>query len=729
MTAAMSTTEPREGARAIARTEVRPDGVAVLTLDDPAEAHNTIKVDVMEALFGALARLDASGRVRAIVLQGKPGSFLAGANLDVVRALRFAKDAEDAAAEIARRFGHLARGGKPVVAYVHGPALGGGMELALACTAAVATTDRSTVLGLPEVKLGLMPAANGLLRVAERAGLRVAVDLGLTGRSLRARQAHDLGLVDEVVDSAVGLEAACALAKKLAERPEMRKFLPRRRQRAVRRGLRGVEQLLLERNPLGRSLLFRRARAEADQKTRGHYPAVARILDVLARWASHGFASAAELEARLFGELVVSETSHRLVELFFATTALKKDSGLEAGESARPARVEHVAVLGAGLMGAGIACVTVQAGLPVRMKDRDDLALGRGLRYVQEQLGRRRSLSARERAQAFGLLSGAVDYSGLRHADVVIEAVFEDLALKHEVLREVEKLVSTDCVIATNTSSLPIGQISQAAAHPERVVGMHYFSPVPKMPLLEVVRAPATDARAVATAVALGRRQGKAVIVVKDGTGFYTTRILAPYLHEAAHLLAEGVAIDAVDDALVDWGFTVGPLHLLDEVGLDVAVHVASVMHEAFGERMKPPSAMLALDADHRQGRKNGRGLYLHGRDGRRVDDTVYGTLGVTPKKKAMHDEIGLRCSLAMINEALRCHEEGVVRSARDADLGAILGLGFPAFRGGPLRYVDVIGPAEVLGRTRALEQRFGARFTPAPLLVEMARKAKRFYG
>lgn len=713
-------------APSIVRTEIRDDGVAVLTLDDPRETHNTITPQLGAELSAALETAFADDKVKALVVRGKRDSFLVGANIDFVSTIRFAKDAEDASREVSRRFTQLGNGKKPVVACVHGPALGGGFEMSLACTATVASDDPKTVLGLPEVKLGLMPAANGLLRVAERAGLRVAIDVGLTGKNLRPRKALSLGLLDEVVPASIVLESACELALRLASGEGAK----RRRPRLT------LQRALLERNPIGRMVLFKKARAAAAKETRGHYPAVDRMLDVLERYGNRGFRSAADLEATLFGDLVVSETAHRMIELFFAHTATKKDPGVDVEEKdraqARP--VDRIAVIGAGLMGAGIATVTVQAGVGVRMKDTDDAALGRGLKYVRDVLDekvRRRSATPLERDKTFARLSGTVDYSGVANADLVVEAVFEDLALKHAVMRDVEKLVKDTCVIGTNTSSLPIASIAEAARVPERVLGMHYFSPVQKMPLLEVIRTKHTDPRAVATAVAFGKKQGKTVIVVRDGTGFYTTRILAPYLGEAAQLLTEGVSIEDVDHALVDWGFPVGPLTLLDEVGIDVAAHVSSVMHDSFGERMRPSGAMAALRADHRAGRKNGRGFYLYGRGRgakRRVDDTVYHALKVTPKERPKAEEVSLRCTMLMVNEALRCLDEGILRSARDGDVGAVLGIGFPPFRGGPFRLVDVLGAPEVLRRTRSLEQRLGKRFEPAPLLVEMARNGKRFY-
>jgi 3-hydroxyacyl-CoA dehydrogenase/enoyl-CoA hydratase/3-hydroxybutyryl-CoA epimerase len=746
----------------IVKVETRPDGVAVITLDDPSSTHTTITPALGGELTAALEVAGADPKVRAVVLRsGKKDSFLAGANIDFVRTIRFAEDAEEASQEVARRFaqlddlrapadrGRAAPAKKPVVAYVHGPALGGGFELSLACTATIATDDPKTVLGFPEVKLGLIPAANGLLRVAERAGLRIALDLGTTGKSLRAKTALALGLVDEIVPAAVGLESSVELALRLARDPQLAAALRKKRRPA--KSVKRIERALVEQNPIGRLALFRAARAEALKKTRGHYPAVERIIDLLACFGARGFRAAADLEPRLFGDLVVSETAHRLIEVFFAQTGVKKDTGLEATEKAASFPVDRVAVLGAGLMGAGIAAVSAQAGLAVRMKDTDDAAIGRGLRYVRDLLderARRGSISALERDAIFSRVTGAIDYTGLRNSDVVIEAVFENLELKHRVIREVEKLVRDTCVIASNTSSIPIARIAEASSRPEMVVGMHYFSPVHRMPLLEVVRTKHTEPCAVATAVALGKKQGKSVIVVRDGPAFYTTRILVPYLNEAAHLLAEGCSIEAIDAAMVDWGFPLGPFQLLDEVGIDVGSQVGAITQAAFGERMRPPESFAALRADDRKGWKNARGFYLHGsaapsrRTTKRfhfasrghgqlvVDPTVYDVLRLAPTPNAVPaDEIALRCSLAMINEALRCHGDGIVRSARDGDVGAIFGVGFPAFRGGPFRYVDVLGAAEVLRRTRSLEQRFGLRFEPAPLLVETARNGRRFYG
>jgi 3-hydroxyacyl-CoA dehydrogenase/enoyl-CoA hydratase/3-hydroxybutyryl-CoA epimerase len=710
-------------------------GVAFVRYDVPGESVNTLRAETLAEFDKALAAAESDPQVRAVVVEsGKPDSFIVGADVAMLKAVALPADAERLSREGQAALARLADSPKPVVAAVHGPCLGGGFELALACQGRVASDDPKTAFGLPEVQLGLLPGADGLQRVAERAGLAAALDLGLTGKTLRPAKAKRLGLVDEIVPAAILRRAAAERALALAEG----------RARPARRRP-GAQELALEKNPIGRAVLFRQARARALQKTHGHYPAVERIIDVLEAHASGGYAASREVEARAFGELVVSETAARLMAVFFATTALKKDPGVE-GPGAEPAPVAKIAVLGAGLMGAGIAYVTSNAGIAVRLKDVSDEALGRGLKYVADlydERQRRGALSPAERAQKAALVTGATDLSGLARADVIIEAVFEDLALKHRVLAEVEAVARPDAVVASNTSSIPIAKIASASKRPENVVGMHYFSPVHKMPLLEVVRTKESSPRAVATAVALGKKQGKTVIVVNDGVGFYTSRVLGPYMNEAAYLLAEGAPVDEIDRALTLWGWPVGPMALLDEVGIDVAAHVGPIMVEAFGERLAPPPAVTRLGADGRKGRKNERGVYLYGKAAKAargknpfarkprkpVDPDVYELLGVEPRPGALPlEEMQMRCSLQFVNEAAHCLGEGVVRSARDGDVGAIFGLGFPPFRGGPFRYVDGLGAAEVLRRIRSYEDRFGQRWAPAPLLVEMAEQNKKFY-
>jgi 3-hydroxyacyl-CoA dehydrogenase/enoyl-CoA hydratase/3-hydroxybutyryl-CoA epimerase len=438
-----------------------------------------------------------------------------------------------------------------------------------------------------------------------------------------------------------------------------------------------------------------------------------------------------EREARLFGELAVSDVSRRLVEIFFATTALKKDSGVD-DPAVAPRPVMSVGVLGGGLMGSGIAFVTVGAGVATRVRERDDLAAAKALASVRGLLDervKRRSMTKLERQSTMRLLTATTDWSGFEHVDVLVEAVFEDLALKREMVRAFER-VNRRGIFASNTSSIPIGRIAEASSRPEAVLGMHYFSPVQKMPLLEVIVTPRTAPEATATAVALGKKQGKTVVVVNDGPGFYTSRILAPYMNEAAELLVEGASVEDIDGALTAFGMPVGPITLLDEVGIDVGAKVGKVLYEAFGERMAQPKALERLIADGRLGRKSKKGFYTYGAKKKEVDATVYDLLpGGRARKRIGRDEIAERVVLQMVNEAIRCLGEGILRSARDGDVGAIFGLGFPPFLGGPFRYGDAIGPRTLLDRMERWHDKFGERFEPAPLLVEHARTGTPFHG
>lgn len=722
---------------------VRPDGVAVITYDVPGEAVNTLKPTFAADFERISSQIEGDPGIKAAILvSGKADTWIAGADIEMLKEITTA-----AQAEALSRAGHAAlerivRSPKPIVAAIHGAALGGGLEVALACHARVLTDDKKTVLGLPEVQLGLLPGINGLQRLAALAGLQAALDYGLTGKNMRPQKARQLGVADDVVPAPILEDTAAALALSLAEAGPP--FAAARGRKGGKKGPRldaaAVTRAALELNPLGRAVLFKKARQELRKKTGGHYPAPERIVDVLKAYADKGFEASKEVEARAFGELVVSSTARRLMEIFFATTAMKKDTGVD-DPAVKPRKVEKIAVLGAGLMGAGISYVSLNAGIQVRLKDRDDASLGRGLKYIADILGERvkkKQLTPIERDGKLALLTATTDYSGIKGADLVIEAVFEDLAIKHKVLQEVEAHGRAGVIFASNTSSIPISRIAAAARHPENVVGMHYFSPVHKMPLLEVIRTEKTAPEVVATAVSVGKRQGKTVIVVNDGVGFYTSRVLGPYMNEAIWLLTEGVAIEQIDRALVAWGWPVGPMALLDEVGIDVAAHVGPIMIEAFGERIAPPPMISKLVGDDRKGRKNERGMYLYGAaakrkgKGKHADESVYAVLGLpVPDAKGKPpvpvEEIQMRCSLQLVNEAMHCLGEGILRSPRDGDIGAIMGLGFPPFRGGPFRYVDSIGAAEVLRRIEGYQKQLGARWAPAPALVEAARSGKPF--
>ncbi len=721
------------------RFSVDDAGVATVLLDVAGERMNTLSLKLESDLGKVLDRLEKDDTIKAVVLGSAKRDFLAGADIEMIKELTSREAATKASRSAQEGFGRLERLhqdlGKPVVAAIHGAALGGGLELALACSHRVVSDSPKTTLGLPEVQLGLIPGAGGTQRLPRLIGIANALDLILTGKKVRPRKALRSGLVDEVVPEPILLEVARgrALAAARGERASERGGIAQLRQRALAfADKERLQQVALEENPVGQRILFKKALDTLRQKTRGNYPAPEKALQAVRIGMQEGMEAGLAAEADRFGELVMSPEARALISIFFATQELKKDNGTDdPSVAARP--VTKVGVLGGGLMGAGIATVTVaEAGTPVRIKEVDDAGLSRGMKYVAKSLGdsvKRGRYTRGEGERLLHQVTASTSMEGFGTAEVVIEAVFEDLELKRKMVRTVEEHGRADVIFASNTSSLPIAQIAEASKHPETVIGMHYFSPVEKMPLLEIIVTDKTAPWVTATCVQLGKDQGKTVIVVRDGTGFYTSRILAPYINEAAWLISEGAAIEDIDEAMVDWGFPVGPVVLVDEVGIDVAAKVAKIMQHAFGERLQAPGAMETLIADDRKGRKNGRGFYRY-EDGKKagVDPTVYRVFGQTEKRKSFDKaQIQERLGLTMVNEALRCLEENILRSARDGDIGAIFGLGFPPFRGGPFSYVDSLGATEVLGRLERLHRQHGKRFEPAGILRTMAKKRESF--
>jgi 3-hydroxyacyl-CoA dehydrogenase / enoyl-CoA hydratase / 3-hydroxybutyryl-CoA epimerase len=707
------------------------DGVAVVLMDKAGSPINTIDPEVATELAALADQLADDDAVEAVVMaSAKPSGFLAGADINYFVQLDSPEAGAQAMRELHGVFFQLERlhttHGKPLVMAIDGPALGGGNELALAGSMRIAADNDRTQLGQPEVRLGLIPGGGGTQRLPKVVGIAAALDLILTGRSARPYQARKIGLVDEIVPVEVLLDVAKQRAREsvghLGDRasPSMRDRLSPTH----------LQALALEQNPVGRRVLYKKAEDATLAETKGNYPAPPKALEAVKIGVELGPDAGYDAEARFFGELVVTPESKALRSLFFATQAMKHVTGISS--KAQPTRVDKVAVLGGGLMGAGIATVSaLNAGSTVRIKEIDDDAVGRALAHVRREIDKqveRRRLNAFEGEQTMNLVTGAGDWDGFANSDLVIEAVFESLDLKRSILDEVEDVVGDDVVFASNTSSLPIGDIAAKAKRPELVLGMHYFSPVEKMPLLEVIVTDQTADRATATAVEYGKRQGKTVIVVKDGPGFYTTRILIPYFNEAFFLLGEGASVEAIDEAMVQWGFPVGPILLADEVGIDVGAHISQIMIDAFGERMAGPQMMSGLVDDDRKGRKNGRGFYTYDKGKRGgVDETVYAALGLGPRRAISRHEIQDRISLAMIDEAARCLEDGILQSALDGDIGAVMGLGFPPFRGGPFWWIDSQGAARIVERLDDLAKRHGARFETAQILRDHADSGRAF--
>jgi len=697
---------------------VRPDNVAVVTIDVPDEKMNTLKAEFAVQVRAMLKQIRENKAIRGVVfISAKPDNFIAGADINMIARAQNAQEAEELARQGQQVMAEIHALPIPTIAAIHGACLGGGLELALACHSRICTDDAKTVLGLPEVQLGLLPGSGGTQRLPRLIGVSTALEILLTGKQLRARQALKAGLVDEVVTHSILLTAAVeqALKGRQAQRP-----LPVR------------ERILA--GPLGRALLFNMVGKKTEQKTNGNYPAAKRILEVVETGLAQGSSSGYAAEAKAFGELAMTPQSQALRTLFFASTEVKKDPGSEA----EPGPLRAVGVLGGGLMGGGIAFVTASKGkVPVRIKDITPKGINHALQYSWQNLERkvkRRHINASERDKTLGMITGTTNYRGFAHRDVVIEAVFEDLALKQQMVADVEQYCAPHTIFASNTSSLPIGDIAAKAARPERVIGLHYFSPVEKMPLVEVIPHAATSPQTIATVVKLAKLQGKTAVVVADKAGFYVNRILAPYINEAMRLLTEGEKIEHVDEALVKFGFPVGPIQLLDEVGIDTGTKIIPVLEATYGERFTPPANIVAaILKDDRKGRKNERGFYLYATKGRKskkqVDPSVYGLIQTTGPGKLSAAQCAERCVMMMLNEAARCFGEQVIKTARDGDIGAVFGIGFPPFLGGPFRYMDSLGAGEVVAVLQRLATQYGPRFTPCDELMHMAERGQTFWS
>ena len=706
--------------------EIDDERIGWIVFDDPDRPVNVLTEPVMLRLGHALDEARAAareGRARAVVVRsGKPDSFIVGADVDAIAALEDPAEAEAKIKLGQSIYDDVATLPVPTVAAIHGSCVGGGVELALACEHRVASDAEQTSLSLPEVLLGILPAWGGTTRLPRLVGLQAALDMLLTGKRVDARKARHIGLVADVLPAALFLEKTRAFALAVAGNP-----------RDVTPAKRPLLKRALDDTALGRRIVLRTARKRVLAETGGHYPAPLRILDLLSDHAGGPLEESLAAEARFAAELVVSPVCKNLVHVFHMREAARKRKRFgDAEASGRTVRT--LGVLGAGVMGGGIGQLAAQHDIRVYMKDIRHEAVTGGLRHARsifDKAVERRRMTPLQAQRHMELISGGLDYHGLGSADIVVEAIVEKMEIKKAVLGETEAHVARDCVIATNTSSLSVDEMAHALERPERFCGMHFFNPVHRMPLVEVVRGARTADEVVATVYALAVRLDKVPIVVRDGPGFLVNRILGPYLNEAGHLVGEGAPIAEIDRVAKAFGMPMGPLRLIDEVGIDVSSHAGAVLHEALGPRLEPSPVLKALASTPRLGRKGGSGFYRY-ENGREsgIDATVYEALGsVVPRPAEIPEaQIRDRLVLAMINEAARVLEDRIVDSAADVDLAMIMGTGFPPFRGGLLRFADTLHPRGLIDVLRALQAAHGQRFAPAPLIERLATEDRGFY-
>lgn len=706
------------------------NGIATLTFDLPGEKVNKLSLPVMKELKAHLEKLKTSNYKLVIFRSAKPKIFIAGADIEEIKELITPDQVRSAVSQGQNIFNMIEDLPMPTMALINGACAGGGCELILACDYRIATEDSSTRIGLPETQLGILPGFGGCIRLPRVVGIQASLDIILAGKLLNAKKAQKIGLVDYVVhpnllDSFADSEIEKILKSGGAKRRKT--FKPR-----------GFIAGLLE--GVAKGIVFSKAKSATLKATKGHYPAPIEALSVIQKtYGMSDRTKALEIELEHFTKCAVTDISKNLIHVFYLTEMVKKSSGVKNADiKARP--IKSLGVLGAGTMGGGIAYVAADKGIAVRVKDISHEANTKALKHAYDlwkKLAKKRIIDQYQFSQKVSLVSTTLDFSGFKNLDITIEAIVEDMGIKQKVIGQTAQNMRSDAIIVTNTSSLSVTEISKGHPHPEYFAGMHFFSPVHKMPLVEVIRGEKTSDETIATVFELSKKMGKMPVVVKDGPGFLVNRLLLPYMAEAAFFMAEGMDIKTVDKAFVNsFGMPMGPFELMDSVGLDVCVKVLNIFKKAYPDRVEVPALMQKLSENKsRLGQKTNLGFYKYDSSGRKteVDASIYSELGMSaPTNPYDVSECLERGVFAMINEsALALDQDQIVQTPHEVDLAMIMGTGFPPFRGGLLKYADSVGAKVICEKLTAYAEKRNAkaRLSPNIKLKERAQSGKLFYS
>ena len=709
---------------------IERNGVANLNFDMPNDKVNKLSAPVLSELEKAINVIDGNKAIRVLIItSSKKNIFIAGADINEIKDIFEPKDAFEKVSRGQNVITKISQLKIPTVSVINGACLGGGLELALACKYRVAVVNFKTVLGLPEVNIGIIPGFGGTQRLPKLIGLKESLKIILSGKAIDAKKAFKIGLIDDVIREEFLEEKLGHFVSEILTNGDSNHYLQRRLNAKKSRFFSELPVIM-------RPIIFYIARKGLYEKTKGKYIAPFYALEVVKRTYGMTYGSRGlKVEIEAFCELVVGESSKNLIEIFFTSEALKKDSGIEADIEAPI--VKKAALIGAGVMGGGIGWIFANNNIDIRIKDVTQKAIALGYNNIVKifnQLKKIRKITPELANMKIASVSTSLDYTGFDKRDFVIEAIVENMAVKKNVLAEAEGYLSDDAIIVSNTSSLSISEMAHSLKNPERFAGMHFFNPVNRMPLVEIIRGEKTSDKTIATTVRLAKRLGKTPIVVKDVAGFLVNRILLPYMNEAAYLLEDGADVVRIDRLIEDFGLPMGPFALADVVGIDVGVKVANSLYESYGERMRVSDILNEINDNHKNllGKKSGKGFYHYpiGSYNKEINIILTGLR----KKKAVHqsyiskEEILDRCLLTMVNEAAKCLEESVVKNARYLDMAMIMGTGFPAFRGGVLKYADTYGIKNVVTRLEELSNNNGKRFIVSKLLIQMAEDGQTFY-